>query len=374
MKVESITLRNFKRFDQECTIEIKDRALNEVADRFLILGDNGTGKTTVLQAIALALSLASWRTRTVEDFDWTGWVPGRYERGGKPFLELLVRFSDEEIEATHRAAERWWKAEGESRTDGPYRAPGSSREVVLRLEGHHYYTPNDPSELYQFRGRHYATRLLATDYTARDLFEDLPGVFWFDQFRNLASSPVRGPGTSAGQESKEPETQGRMSFAVGIARLRGHLTGWQLERLLKGDKGREHDYLLEVENLYKRAFPGRSFSTPEPIYSREAPSPENYYFMLSDGRGVYDIEEMSAGEQSIFPILYRFVQMRIRHSVVLIDEIDLNLHPPLAQNFLRLLPHLGVDNQFIYTTHSRDISEVTNRDTIQRLEGGGLCL
>jgi hypothetical protein len=246
--------------------------------------------------------------------------------------------------------------------------------VVLCLDGHRYYTPRDPNEVYQFRGRHYATRLLSTDYTARDLFENLPGIFWFDQFRNLASSPISGQVTGLDYEAKEPETQGRISFAFGIARLREHLTRWQLERLIKGDKGREHNYLLEVENLYKRAFPGRSFSTPEPVYSRSAPSPEDYYFMLSDGQGLYDIEEMSAGEQSVFPILYRFVQMRIRHSVVLIDEIDLNLHPPLAQNFLTLLPHLGVDNQFIYTTHSRDISEVANRDTIHRLQGGALCL
>ncbi|WP_263747283.1 ATP-binding protein [Plectonema radiosum] len=34
---------------------------------------------------------------------------------------------------------------------------------------------------------------------------------------------------------------------------------------------------------------------------------------------------MSAGEQSVFPIFYEFVRQQIAHSVVLIDEIDLNL-------------------------------------------------
>jgi hypothetical protein len=38
-----------------------------------------------------------------------------------------------------------------------------------------------------------------------------------------------------------------------------------------------------------------------------------------------DIVEMSAGEQSVFPIFYEFVRQQIAHSVVLIDEIDLNL-------------------------------------------------
>ena len=64
------------------------------------------------------------------------------------------------------------------------------------------------------------------------------------------------------------------------------------------------------------------------------PSPSDYYFMLSDGNRTYDIEEMSAGEQAVFPMLFEFVRQRIRNSIVLIDEIDLNLHPPLAQALL----------------------------------------
>src|SRR5208337_3276871 len=35
----------------------------------------------------------------------------------------------------------------------------------------------------------YASSILNRDPAARDLFEKLPGVFWFDPFRNLATSP-----------------------------------------------------------------------------------------------------------------------------------------------------------------------------------------
>jgi predicted NACHT family NTPase len=40
-------------------ISFKNKTLEEVSNRFLILGDNGTGKTTLLQAIALPLALAT---------------------------------------------------------------------------------------------------------------------------------------------------------------------------------------------------------------------------------------------------------------------------------------------------------------------------
>ena len=150
----------------------------------------------------------------------------------------------------------------------------------------------------------------------------------------------------------------RVTYSVGVSRLRKYLNGWKLEKLQSGPRyGRTDDYLLELENHYKLLFPGRSFSDPEPMFRGGAPSPSDYYFMLSDGNRTYDIEEMSSGEQSVFPMLYEFVRQRIRNSVVLIDEIDLNLHPPLAQSLLASLPRLGPSCQFIFTTHSRAISE-----------------
>lgn len=69
----------------------------------------------------------------------------------------------------------------------------------------------------------------------------------------------------------------------------------------------------------------------------DSPTPD-YYFLINDSHRTYDIVEMSAGEQSVFPILYEFVRQQIANSVVLIDEIDLNLHPPAAQSLVRQLP------------------------------------
>jgi hypothetical protein len=80
---------------------------------------------------------------------------------------------------------------------------------------------------------------------------------------------------------------------------------------------------------------------------------------LSDGNRTYDIEEMSAGEQSVFPMLFEFVRMQIKNSVVLIDEVDLNLHPPLAQALYNSLPNIGPGCQFLLTTHSESISSLS---------------
>lgn len=376
MKVASIDLTNFKRFG-DLHIDVRNSLTNDVADQFLLLGDNGTGKTTVLQAVALCLSLASWRTRTIEVFDWLGWVPGRYERWGRPVVKLEVHFSQQEIDATIEAARRWFNWHRGRGPKHEFVEPGKSQVVHLALDGEHYSASSSlkgpspevgrPSpEVLQFRGRWYAAQLLNTDLGARDLFDDLPGIFWFDQLRNLATPP------DLSGENGEIESPGRVSYQVGVARLRQHLNRWQLNRLTRGPGRR--DFLGDLENSYKRIFPGRSFSMPEPMYRAGVPSPEDYYFIINDGNRSYDIEEMSAGEQSVFPMLYEFVRQQIRNSIVLIDEIDLNLHPPLAQALLAALPSLGVRSQFLLTTHSEAISTVFSREQTYRLPGGRLCL
>ncbi|MGC8641853.1 MAG: AAA family ATPase [Isosphaeraceae bacterium] len=364
MRIACVRLRDFKRFE-ELEIDLRSSLTGEIADRFLLLGDNGTGKTTVLQAIALCLSMASWRTRNVADFHWLGWVPGRYERWGRPVVELEVHFSQDEIDATREAARRWFHSRQAGDRSAEYVEPGGSRVVTLRLVGEHY-AAGSQAELYQFRGRWYAAQLLETDPGARDLFENLPGVFWFDQFRNLATPPSMSDGIG------ESEGPGRLTYHIGVARLREHLNRWQLNRLTRGPA--KIDFLDQLQKSYKRVFPGRSFSMPEPMYRGGVPSPEDYYFIIDDGNRSYDIEEMSAGEQAVLPLLYEFVRQQIRNSVVLIDEIDLNLHPPLAQALLKALPLLAPRSQFLLTTHSDAISGVVAPEQIYRLPGGRLCL
>lgn len=366
MKIESCTIEQFKLFDRY-DLRFINVAIDEISDRFCILGDNGSGKTSLLQAIALTLGMATGRIRSVSEFDWIGFLPERYMRSGIPRIDLAVRFSREEIEATREVSARWREsmpqAFWQSRS---YQEPGDSEVVRIWLEGTSLRS-DSYAHLLQFRGRRYAATLQKTDPSARDRFTSLPDVFWFDQYRNLAvTQPAPGDADT---------TQGsgvKASFEVGVSRLRRHLSGWKLAEQQRGPY--RQSFLSQLEAHFQRIFPDRQFAGVEQMSGVDNPTPEDFYFLISDGHREYDIAEMSAGEQSVFAILYDFVRLRIANSVILIDEVDLNLHPPAAQLLVRSLRRIGPDCQFIFTTHSDAVSTVISPEETHRLPGGVLCL
>lgn len=56
--------------------------------------------------------------------------------------------------------------------------------------------------------------------------------------------------------------------------------------------------------------------------------------------------------------------------MVLIDELELHLHPPAQQALYSALPKLGPDCQFFITTHSEFLTGVIPQDRKVRIRGG----
>ncbi len=347
MKVESIRIQNFKRF-KDLEVSFKNKILDEASDRYLVLGDNGGGKTTLLQAIALPLALATGRIQNISDFKWLGFLPGRYWQGKTPQIELEVSFEEEELATTREVARKWYDAQPEKfRAEQDFVQPGNSYNVKVVVNGNDCQIGNNPNEREQFKGRYYIQSLLKSNPANRSLpseLQKLPGIFCFDEFRKI---------------SYELRTD-----------LYNDLFSWRMAQLLAPESyGAQCSKRLE--KLYQKFFPDRSFKMER---LANIDNEEGDYFVVDDGDRIYDIEEMSGGEQSIFLILYEFVKQQIYSSVVLIDEIDLNLHPPAAQFFVSQLSRIAPTCQFIFTTHSESVNNLIGESDTYRLPGGVLCL
>jgi predicted ATPase len=269
-----------------------------------LIGENGAGKTTALQAIALTLSLATGKIEDANEFTWHGFSMDRLSTLGPTRVELEVVFDETEITVT---------------TDGgrfPSDYPSTARIVYER-------------------GRAQVPAFV-TQLVLRGSIGD---VFSFDQYRSLGSTRTEAA---------------RGDWQAGVYRLRESLVTWWATHTSPNDSSR--DYLGDLEERMGLLFPGLKFRGV--AMKGPARGIEDSYFLLERDGKIFDLAEMSSGEQAVFALMYEFVRLDIRKSVVLIDELELHLHPPQQQAMLGALRQIGPDCQFLITTHSPYLKDV----------------
>lgn len=351
MRVNQIEVRRFKQF-REYSLDLATEI--GVPNILLLVGDNGTGKTTILQAIAATLGTATRQILSPEQLEWPGFVPDGLSASHRGFSEvrLDVIFDQDELDATQEFYEKSDYSTQENAT-----RPSNDPEVSLvwssSPESNHPVATEPPSaaRIFQFQGRRYAYNLLYNRNAPDSMFERIGGVFWYTEHRtaySLAPFAPEGGRTNGKSPIKQIDDEDSM---------RGLLTKWFA--FAKNDKS---DKLGRFNDYYSRLFPGRKLSRIADAYGA---STSPIYF--DDGKNEYDISELSGGERALMPMLLDFVEWGIHNSVILIDEIELHLHPPLQQALLTLLPELGHNNQFIVTTHSDAVASLVPASSVKRV-------
>ncbi|MDY6892318.1 MAG: ATP-binding protein [Chloroflexota bacterium] len=113
---------------------------------------------------------------------------------------------------------------------------------------------------------------------------------------------------------------------------------------------REHpDPLDKYKDIFKKALPGKELMNIDPARPRE--------FRYKDESGQeLNFHRLSSGEKEIVRVLFDVARKDIRHSIVIVDEPELHLHPTLAFQLIESLKAMGDHtNQFIFLTHSSDL-------------------
>ena len=350
MKLRSITIRNFKRFVAKQKFEFFSEN-DPDSNKILILGNNGTGKSSILQAIVLITALATRDRFTPEDVNWPGFDFRHAQIGKMPIaITCDYLFSDEEVSATRKYAERLIVS------GIALELPSTDKEVSLRFNPKNDYisASKSKSRLYQFSGYQYAKQLSKNTKNKSELFDKVGNIYWYDEQRTSAS-------TSNMIDSSSQD----------LDDVRAFLSSAYTYHIAVTEKGREiregeFDFYESIHTLYRKVFPSRSFIGSAPRFDvyEKADVPD---FFLFDGKNQYELGEMSAGERAVFPILMDFARWNINNSIIIIDEIELHLHPPLQQALIRVLDELGNDNQFIITSHSNSVAAMFDEAQIIRL-------
>ena len=352
MKIQSLQLKYFKKFRSSPVFDFTDQETGLARDIIVLIGMNGAGKTSLLQAIASTLGTATGRLKAPSDLEWAGFnyeLLGSNWRGFEPEVTVNVQFSSGELQAVRDFQQ---KLQDMGRDLQP---PGDKHIVTLKWRNGRVQA-DSAAELFQFKVREYAKQLLRAE--GFSVFERVGTILWYTEQR-----------TSTSLTTEDPDRKVEITEDL----LRDRLSKWrQFHQDVETEKIRilrpgQKDLYAEIERAYKAVFPERSFEGPVPRENVDDILSE-LWFYLYDGRNQYEISEMSGGERAIFPMLMDFASWNIHNSVILIDEIELHLHPPMQQALLRALPKLGTNNQFIITTHSDYIEQLVPEAYIIRLE------
>lgn len=352
MKVQSLQLKYFKKFRSSPVFDFTDPETGLARDIIVLIGMNGAGKTSLLQAIASTLGTATGRLKEPSDLEWAGFnyeLLGSNWRRFEPEVTIKVQFSSGELKAVRDFQQKLQEM-------GRDLQPPAEKHIVNLKWRNGRVQADSAAELFQFKGREYAKQLLRAE--GFSVFERVGTILWYTEQRTSTSLTTEDPDRKL--EITEDLLRDRLSkwrqFHQGVE------TG-KIPNLRPGQK----DLYAEIERAYKAVFPERSFEGPVLRENVDDILSEPWFY-LYDGKNHYEISEMSGGERAIFPMLVDFASWNIRNSVILIDEIELHLHPPMQQALLRALPKLGTNNQFIITTHSDYVEQLVPEAYIIRLE------
>lgn len=81
----------------------------------------------------------------------------------------------------------------------------------------------------------------------------------------------------------------------------------------------------------------------------------------------FDISGLSSGEKQLFFRIMALKMVEASHSVILVDEPEISLHPAWQQRILTVYEHIGPGNQVFIATHSPHVIGSAEREEVKLL-------
>jgi energy-coupling factor transporter ATP-binding protein EcfA2 len=365
MKLEELEIRAFRGIEH-LKLDSRDE-LGRIHPRMSIVGPNTSGKTTILDAVALCLMPVTELTQLRDGLSLT--PPSIVRRGAiRARVTCTVCFSDDEIEATREVLERAGHPRGsqvprENRVKVVWEYPDPQGKART---GYNRFEPRTAWLL--FKGRVTAARSLYVPGISRRYFDRLGGIVLFDQQRTGLAKRITSRERALLSQMAEPESNGPHSSREdfnGIDASKEFTNDPRLILLSLAARAQaEQDPQATDRQDYERLCQLYA-QVCRPHRIRGLYNTDYGLDMEFEGdQGNYRFDGLSSGQEMILLMLLQFATRRIHRSIVLIDELELHLHPLWQERLYHALDQLGTDNQFLLTTHSTHLRDLIRNDLV----------
>ncbi|MBC3910182.1 N-6 DNA methylase [Undibacterium umbellatum] len=326
LTLRTINLRNFRGY--------RDFSTSIHKNLTVLVGENGAGKTSILEAIAA--SLGPFLTSIPE-------AKGR-----------LLRKSDIRI-----------SAEGESDYAQVFIETNSSLSWDLSIRG---ATKNSIQGIGHSALAEFATEIVENN-------ADLPLVAYYGTNRTL---------TSAGKVAIDPFEKnsryegydGALEARLNYASIKNWFSKIEVAELRIRDEEKQQNYIHPVKSLILRAIQQIVPSATNISFDRNESDIRVQWRTVSGENVSLSLEQLSEGNRSMVSmtvdLVRRAYQLNPESSnplnvvgIVLIDEIELHLHPRWQQKVLDDLRSLFPNIQFVVSTHSPQVLTTVKGENIR---------
>lgn len=378
MRLKKITLKNFRCFEH-LEIDLHPRLT-------VFVGENGAGKTAILDGIATALSpVMTYLSSANQRLSGRGITDADFRlepvdvRGGKTRWKL-ADYAQVAAEATNNLDWDYWRPSGTGGTEPKEKRGLSKLKNHLVRIYHSYYTDN----------------LLVT-----------PVFAYYGTRRGDIDIPERLRESKENYDFPTSSLIGALDSKNDFKEFLKWFDGEEATELRANKGKRNDDYIpskaLEALRSTTRALLGKAYSNP---YFNE----KHKFVIEPDGGGApLLVSQLSQGYQSMLALGMDFARrlaLANRHmdyalaesvaesleemealgwpkddsehlpesapliapSIMLIDEVDLHLHPSWQQRVLSDLMRAFPNTQFIVTTHSPQVLTSVDASSIRLLK------
>jgi len=345
MKIHTLTIENFRAIEK-LSIDFTNN-LSQPRQVTLIVGPNGSGKTSILDAILMVVrtseNLKNLRLRDGLEFSAAQLVRGRGKNA-----EIQFEYSIEEALKINEVFK-----DGKIHLPFPQndfsRAPcGKPTKCIWKYprygKGKPYVLLSSPKNSAKILGaRGFAAQVVGKNIINSRIFENIGGVCYLDQRRSFRL-------TKEDFSLKNIDNHSYDDVLSWVYQYYERDIAWNEEKF-------GESYWKKIQRLFNKV------CYPSQLIGPES-GPDMITLILNKNNVEYDISQMSSGEHQVLRILVGLAAETAVNSIVLLDEVELHLHPAWQRKLIQVLRDDDSNNQYIFTTHSPFVKDLFFKDEI----------
>lgn len=364
MKLNTLRLRNFRCF--------KDTLVDLNEELTVLVANNGAGKTTILDAIAVAFGayltrLPQVKGRSFGKNDLSVTPEGKRE----PFMGIAARICDKAYRSNNLKGIEWSRIEKRDQTQKTAKQIRKQVEESILRSGAPSIEATVLKEL-----NAYADHF--TDALNGELPTELPILAYYGTGRGVFDIPERRRGfgknferLDAYTQCLDPKTNFRKFFEYFYFLEDAERRGKE-ERQSFDHRKPELEVIRQALNRFLKDFsnPHTKTGPLRFLLEREADGEKETFNieMLSDGYRTSIAMVMDIASRMAEANPHLEVKALDSSGIVMIDEVDMHLHPRWQQTIIADLRRTFPNIQFICSTHSPQVLSTVEKTHIRVIQ------